>query len=198
MGPAASNAVPALTKILVARERLLSRSAIQPDDSLLNATIQSFERIGVPNQTAIACLARLLSSPGLRIDIEVRLIASRALWKLDGQTNTHIRVLLEALAGADAERRWRAVTELGSFARVEKKALAAVTNYLTQDENHRVRGKAAQVLGELGPVAAPAIPALTQALQDSYLNVRDAAAEALRRIQQTNGEPTTARREAQR
>ena len=50
------------------------------------------------------------------------------------------------------------------------------------DENNRVRALAAIVLGEVGPRAEAAAPALTKALADDYANVRQAAAEALTNI----------------
>jgi HEAT repeat protein len=50
------------------------------------------------------------------------------------------------------------------------------------DENNRVRARAAMALGEAGPLAQAAAPALTKALADDYANVREAAAEALAKI----------------
>jgi HEAT repeat protein len=45
-----------------------------------------------------------------------------------------------------------------------------------------VRGNTAWALGEIGPKAAPAVPALSQALNDEEERVREKAAQALQRI----------------
>ena len=45
-----------------------------------------------------------------------------------------------------------------------------------------VRKRAAQILGELGPGAKEAVPALLQSLRDRENAVRDAAAAALKQI----------------
>jgi HEAT repeat protein len=45
-----------------------------------------------------------------------------------------------------------------------------------------VRLEAAKALGNIGPAAESAIPALTKALQDAGEDVRKAAAEALEKI----------------
>ena len=55
------------------------------------------------------------------------------------------------------------------------------------DADPRVRQRAADSLGGIGPLAAAAVPGLTDALQDTDAAVRDAAAVALRLIRP--GEP---------
>jgi HEAT repeat protein len=49
--------------------------------------------------------------------------------------------------------------------------------------NERLRGKAAITLGRLGPGGRDAASALRAALNDTHLNVREAAAEVLRQIE---------------
>jgi HEAT repeat protein len=53
----------------------------------------------------------------------------------------------------------------------------------THDGNERLRAKAASALGQIGSRASDAIPALGEAMKDEYLNVREAASEALKQIQ---------------
>ncbi len=53
-----------------------------------------------------------------------------------------------------------------------------------QNPSDQARRATAEALGELGPKAAAAIPALEQAAQDQNLRVRDRAAEALKKIKQ--------------
>jgi HEAT repeat protein len=53
-----------------------------------------------------------------------------------------------------------------------------------QHESSRVRGKSAESLGKLGPAAHEASLELLKLTQDEWFNVREAASNALRRIQQ--------------
>jgi len=58
-----------------------------------------------------------------------------------------------------------------------------------------VRHAAAETLGEIGPQALTAVPALSRALNDEAPHVRQAAARALKRIQGTPESRAGARRE---
>jgi HEAT repeat protein len=51
-----------------------------------------------------------------------------------------------------------------------------------RDEDPDVRERAVGVLSRIGPAAAAAVPALTEALKDKDARARMAAAEALKRI----------------
>ena len=51
-----------------------------------------------------------------------------------------------------------------------------------------VRSSAAGALGKIGPLAKEAVPALKKALEDDDAGVREAAAEALRKIQRSTDE----------
>lgn len=61
-----------------------------------------------------------------------------------------------------------------------------------QDANTLVRLKAAKALGQQGPTAAEAIPALTRALQDPDQSLRLVAASALKKINPGRGDENTA------
>jgi HEAT repeat protein len=52
-----------------------------------------------------------------------------------------------------------------------------------QNAAERTRGKAAQTLGRLGPLAKEAVPELTKLLDDEWRNVREAATNALRAVE---------------
>src|SRR3546814_9691130 len=61
--------------------------------------------------------------------------------------------------------------------------VAALIDALALDPDYPVRGRAAGVLGRLGPVTGEVVPALAEALAwDQHLMVRWRAAEALERI----------------
>ena len=52
-----------------------------------------------------------------------------------------------------------------------------------KDPDEEVRQNAAKALGEIGPEAKAAIPALREALKDDYKAVRKAAEDALKEIE---------------
>ena len=88
-----------------------------------------------------------------------------------------------ATDGGEAGK-WRALEaleKLGEFGAWRVEARLQIERAL-QASNSLVRSRAAVVLGQLGPVARPAIPALNKLLADESQDVRDAAKEALRKI----------------
>jgi HEAT repeat protein len=99
-----------------------------------------------------------------------------------------VRVLSEALKSRFSERRIQAIKLLtfkGTYtARGElADAIPALTDALDHDEEPYVRGMAAVALGELGPAARAAIPALRRARTDDPSEaVRTDADRALHRI----------------
>lgn len=111
-------------------------------------------------------------------DLEVRLIAARALCERAGQTNAYVQALGERLAQGDETGAWRAIEKLAALAPASASAVPLIARVLS-DPEPRLRGKAAIALGQLGAAAKSARPALTEALQDEHKNVRDAAKEAL-------------------
>jgi HEAT repeat protein len=123
----------------------------------------------------------------------IRLAASKALFRLDGQTNRHVQLLMDVLKTGNENDRWLTLDGLTDFALASGAGVPLIVRALA-DESNRVRGKAAVDLGKLGSAAEAAIPALRDALHDTHSNVRDAAAEALAKIQPVRtGQPATAR-----
>jgi len=59
---------------------------------------------------------------------------------------------------------------------------------LLKDDEWEMRRGAAWILGEVGPEAKDAVPALTEALNDSNPEVRTRAAEALKKVKGGNAE----------
>jgi HEAT repeat protein len=59
----------------------------------------------------------------------------------------------------------------------------ATLQHLLKDLNENVRADAAEALGNMGPAAKSALPALRQALTDEDDQVRSTAEEALRKVQ---------------
>lgn len=94
-------------------------------------------------------LEGMLSSP----DSFTRFYAARALWKLNGQTESTLPFLI-----------------------------AGLQDHFTYYWNTEIRQLAAETLAEMGLKAKPAVPALQLALRDGQPNVRFAATNALQQI----------------
>jgi len=103
--------------------------------------------------------------------------------------NTILPVLGDLLHSQNDRLRWNAAVFLNEWGPDEaKKTVPVLIQALLRHSSRRFRAKAAVLLGQLGPEAKEAIPALTQALQDQDATVREAAAEALKKIQATGSE----------
>jgi HEAT repeat protein len=98
-------------------------------------------------------------------------------------------VLRDALHSQSDRLRWNAAVFLNEWGPDEaKRTVLVLIQALLRHSSSRFRAKAAILLGQLGPEAKESIPALTQALQDQDATVREAAIEALKKIQATESE----------
>jgi HEAT repeat protein len=109
--------------------------------------------------------------------------AAAALAELGPKAAPAIETLKESLTHRNTLLRIRAVRAIGAIG--GEQAVALLTPVLT-DRNRQVRAAAAETLGDLGPIAAPAVERLIPLLQDtddalSFL-VREATAKALGKI----------------
>jgi len=104
--------------------------------------------------------------------------AARTLWLLKPDPEIPARALLAELEAGDEP--WAAAHVLGEIG-VELGVFDEVAETLKSD-NREARLYAAVALGEIGPKAANARPALERALDDEDEEVREAAEEALERI----------------
>lgn len=103
-----------------------------------------------------------------------------------------VRQRINQLKDRDAVIRQRAAEALGadSPSLADSASAAEVVPALMvalRDTSCGVRRRAAESLGKLGGVAAPAVPSLTEALRDRIHTVRDAARIALDRINDRAG-----------
>lgn len=172
LGPKAKGAVPAIVAAArksgdeqFAREAVFTLAAIGPDAAPATEYLTGLLRQGVPplQYAASYALGRIgpaaaAATPALRALLEsddafLRTAAAWALLKVDPAKNADLQPQAVGLFTA---------------------ALA--------DERPEVRVAMAQALAELGPAAKAALPALERALQDQHEAVREAAAEALEKI----------------
>lgn len=117
--------------------------------------------IGESAKVAVPRLTELIHDE----EAQVRLRAAEALWRLDRQTKAVLPVM---------------VAELKIWAK-EPNALLGLT---TDGQGQSRQQVAAQVLGEIGPAAKEAVPLLQKMLRSSYETQKEAAAKALKRIEQ--------------
>jgi HEAT repeat protein len=116
-------------------------------------------------------------------------VRARALGRLKAfalRVPDALAALTAALADSEPQVCYAAVNALAG---VRPKSEVTVPPPLKalQSDNVSVRETAAQALGWLGPLARPAVPALTRALADPERRVQLAAELALQRIQGANG-----------
>jgi len=142
--------------------------------------------IGVMNvdkvATAVPALAKLLSDP----DLNVRLAAAATLEFLGDKAKDAAPALARAAVTGDVESRLAVLYVLQSMnPEWTKLALPQVIDGLGHADP-RLRRLAAETLGKMGPLAAPAIPALRRALGDEDQgegpgtpNVRSNASDAI-------------------
>jgi HEAT repeat protein len=121
-------------------------------------------------------------------DAGVRLVAAGALARVDpAQAEQCVRLLVAGLQRQDPSLRLYSVRALWKCGRPKEAIPALVTALQAPDAS--VRNLAADVLGDFGPAAREAVPAL-RALRDNDPadNVRQTAADALRQIEHLKGE----------
>jgi HEAT repeat protein len=162
MGPEARAAVPALTA-------LLRRWLEECEDAEWAATLgwrsghwaaEALGRMGPAASTALPALRRARNSK----DHHVRCVAALAAWRLDKQAGEALPVLVAAL------------TDPGPGNRLSDACVIEVDSLPPSQQ------VAAQALGQMGPAAAAALPALKKALTAHDIDVRLAAAEAIAQI----------------
>lgn len=122
---------------------------------------------------------------------EVRLAGVRALWATQGESATHLPLLVAALDDKSPENRETAAALIGRLGPRAASATESLSKAL-KDENADVCIEAANALGAIGPRAKGAVPELVAALEDhrkssvftslGSFSVSDAAGLALKQI----------------
>jgi HEAT repeat protein len=165
MGPAAAEARPAITRALTDR-----------NPSIALAAINALGRVGPLAEGAAATLIQLLVHDSRPIrEAAARVLATGDYsWAADPGVDEALAALTRCLSrsGSTGQIALEACIGLG------KVAVSALAETLGTGDRI-ARENAARALGRIGPAAGAAIPALTQALQDSHPWVQNEAAKAL-------------------
>jgi HEAT repeat protein len=128
------------------------------------AAAEALGEIGLSTKPALGALGNALEGRAYqRSAYEVKIAAAEAIRRLNGDVEPTIPVLIECLT----------VTKFETF---------NLTYFPGVRDGATVRTRAARALGELGGRATAAVPKLQVLLDDDFITVREAAAEALRRI----------------
>ena len=120
--------------------------------------------------------------------------AARAVWRIGHDPVFILDFWLKDLDSPSDQARWDALIQIGSLGKEGAVAVRDVLRTLWLDPDNRVRARAAMTLRDIGPEAREALPELRDALADGYSNVREAAAEAIQRINASAQGPATARK----
>jgi HEAT repeat protein len=168
LGATAAPAAPALVKALSDSDPFVRWSAARTLGKISPASAE----------TAVPALVELLKDA----DLDLRVAAAASLERYGRAARTAVPGLMQMLHATDADLRVAVIHALGAIGSPEAaQALPGLTTAVS-DPDPRVQQAAAEVLGELGPVAGDAVEPLRRALQTGAPKVQKAAGEALLKI----------------
>jgi HEAT repeat protein len=132
---------------------------------------------------AVPALIRVLRDS----DPFVRHAAAEAFSEFGPRAREAVPALVEALKEGNTSTAWNSAEALGNIGPDASEAVPALIIALKSDfpEHAMLRKYAAEALGNIGPNARVSIPDLHNALRESDTELRDSAAEALKKIQRT-------------
>ncbi|HLY08649.1 MAG TPA: HEAT repeat domain-containing protein [Planctomycetota bacterium] len=180
LGPAARDAEGSLVK-----------GVNDPDPEVRYAAVLALGSIPAEGRAAVDALARTLEDKNWF----VRFTATQALQKLGPRAKPAMPALVKALAPSDGVKDFRpircgaamvAVARIDPGAKELQGAIALVVEKLLGydgDGSDGARAIGAEMLGDCGPAAGSAVPALVRRLKDEEGGVRVAAALALLKIE---------------
>jgi HEAT repeat protein len=147
-------------------------------EEVRRAAAEGLARLGPEAKLALPSLVKALGDK----DVDMRRQVALALSKLGPDAKAALPVLKEALADPDRFVRCHAIRALGGLVKEEPAVIGLLASCLKQDTVD-VRLAALEELGQSGPLAKAAESAVKGALTDNRAVVREAAAEALKKIQ---------------
>ena len=173
LGPEAKDAVPELINTLGAVsesecrcEVLLTLASIGPEAAVAAPTLAKMLSDEFQINSATACYALGKFGPG----------AQGAVAALSKNMNSEDKFVQLVSV-------WALLRIKPGDAQLADKAIPMLINALSLTDRELARTEAAAALGDIGPKAQAAVPALKKALDDPSPSVRAAAAEALSKIQ---------------
>jgi len=153
LGPVAAEAVPDLTAALE-----------EEDPAMVGSALEALRAIGPDARAALPRIQPLVTNH----DVMIRMLAASASARIQGKPELAVRVLLDGL-----ERPGAGTTKARMTVDIRQPLAGVVTSG---------SDAAAILLGECGPAASAALPAVEQNLQDKNQWMRLASAQAIWRI----------------
>jgi HEAT repeat protein len=167
----AGTTIPALLSVCTDKEAPVN---------VREAAADALGRLGTAAEEVAEHLAKIVQTKEEKA--ELRRTAVVALGKVGGKAAVAWPALKVAIKDADNGLRYQAIRLAGSLGKEEKMIVTSLAEAALKDENVENRLAAIQELGQLGSVAADAAPALVQLAADSRGSIREAAADALKKI----------------
>jgi HEAT repeat protein len=167
----AATTVPALTAVCTDKEA---------PHNVREAAVEALGRLGTAAEDVAEPLAKIVQAKDEKA--ELRRAAVVALGKVGGKAAVAWPALKLAIKDADNGLRYQAIRLAGSLAKEDKTIVSSLAEAALKDENVENRLAAIQELAQLGSVAADAAPTLVQLSADSRGSIREAAADALKKI----------------
>jgi HEAT repeat protein len=171
MGAVAESSVPTLAAALAKEKDLAVRKEI----------VKSLGGMGTAAAPAASAILKLLHDD----NAEIRQAAALGLSKIGPEASTALPELLKAARDRDKSVRCHAIHAIGSLGKPAMSAIPELIEILRKDEVADVRVAAIEELAAFGPDAKAAIDALNTAARDGRPAIREAAQEALKKIQQS-------------
>jgi len=171
VGPEGASAVPELMAVL----------ASDMDTAVRKEAARAFSLLGLDAKAGVPALAKALREDKSE---EVRQQAATALGKMRGETRDAVAAMIDAMKN-DKDKTVRVFVihalgdSLGDGLRGYVKDFA---DQLIKDPEADVRLALVQELGQLGPAAKEALPALQRAATDVQLSVRNEAKAAVKKV----------------
>ena len=150
------------------------------DTAQQTAAANELATLGHAAQPAAVALVRTIGIP----DEEVLEACTAALEELGPPAADQIKPLTELASDCTSDVAYWSVTLLGRAGQSAATAVSTLTQVLESDADLPVRERAAWALGEIGPAANAAAPALREAANSTDARLARLAAKALESISQ--------------
>src|SRR5262249_5826628 len=179
IGPQAERAVPKLATIMVE----------DADREVRGEAALALSKMDPASKAAVPQLAKALEDS----EPVVRMNAARALFRLKQDARPAVPALLKALADDENLTNARAFTVtvhdlvalgLGRATAGTEDGVPPLTDALKKASTLEIRVSLIRALGEVGPSARSALPLLRPLLQDKNRNIKEAAEDSVRRIEE--------------
>jgi HEAT repeat protein len=147
MGPAASNAVPAMTAAM-----LKNGVGNTSSNQIVNASIaMALGKIGPAASNAVPVLKTILQNT---TDVYIRCKMAVAIWRIDGDVETTLPVLIQEIPRENETTRWDEIIGLGEMGPLAKPALPMLEHEFTNKPTQENYQHLTNTLVKIDPEAA--------------------------------------------